>query len=166
MSAPTANLNGSVADKSLGMHNYDFPNEHTDTPIGDSETTSRWEMAVILTLISLMYVMSTILTGLLGAANGKIADSIKLSEDLRFWPASVFSSSCGCTLIFSSSLTDLIGPRRIYLVGSFLCASLILSCGLARDGTQLIAFRALQGVAVAFCLPASFSIITSTFPLG
>ncbi|KAF2028722.1 MFS general substrate transporter [Setomelanomma holmii] len=37
---------------------------------------------------------------------------------------------------------------------------------LAQNGTQLIVFRALAGVAISFCLPSAVSIITSTFPEG
>ncbi|CAI7661654.1 unnamed protein product [Penicillium viridicatum] len=81
-------------------------------------------------------------------------------------PASVYSLSCGCTLLLSGSLADVVGCRRIYLLGSFLSTCLILACGLARDGTELIIFRALQGVAVSLCLPGSVSIVTKTFPLG
>ena len=41
-----------------------------------------------------------------------------------------------------------------------------LACGFAQTGGQLVAFRALQGVALALHLPASVAIITGAVPSG
>lgn len=54
----------------------------------------------------------------------------------------------------------------MYLLGSFLQVAFTLACGLARSGPQLIAFRALAGLAFSFCLPSSVSIITTNFEEG
>jgi len=54
----------------------------------------------------------------------------------------------------------------MYLLGCFLTTVFTLACGLARTGPQLIAFRALAGLALSFCLPSSVSIITTTFEPG
>lgn len=54
----------------------------------------------------------------------------------------------------------------MYLLGCFLQTIFTLACGLARTGPQLIAFRALSGLALSFCLPSSVSIITTTFEAG
>ena len=54
----------------------------------------------------------------------------------------------------------------MYLTGCLLQSGFTLACGLARNGTQLIVFRAFAGVAISFCLPSAVSIITSTFPEG
>jgi len=54
----------------------------------------------------------------------------------------------------------------MYLLGCFLQTIFTLACGLAHTGPQLIAFRALSGLALSFCLPSSVSIITATFEPG
>lgn len=43
---------------------------------------------------------------------------------------------------------------------------MVLACGFARTGEQLVAFRALQGIALGMHLPASVSIITGAVPNG
>ncbi|KAL4863704.1 major facilitator superfamily domain-containing protein [Aspergillus spectabilis] len=131
-----------------------------------SSSKFRLETVIILTLISLMYIISNIVSGILAVGLPKIADSINLDDSILLWPASVYSLSCGCTLLLGGSLSDLFGPSKMYLLGSFLCMCLILACGLSRDGVQLIVFRALQGVAASCFLPASVSIVTRTFPAG
>jgi MFS family permease len=41
-----------------------------------------------------------------------------------------------------------------------------MACGLAVTGPQIIAFRAISGVAISMCLPSAVSLITSSFPPG
>lgn len=54
----------------------------------------------------------------------------------------------------------------MYLVGCVLQSAFTLACGLSRNGTELILYRALAGVAISFCLPSAVSILTNTFPPG
>ncbi|KAJ5962475.1 hypothetical protein N7501_007416 [Penicillium viridicatum] len=154
-----------VALKSLPVDNTLGSEEQLFRDVSENQP-AQWKIAVILTLVSLMYMISTVLSGILAVGLPKIAKSINLDEGLLLWPASVYSLSCGCTLLLSGSVADVVGCRRIYLLGSFLSTCLILACGLARDGMELIIFRALQGVAISLCLPGSVSIVTKTFPLG
>lgn len=77
-------------------------------------------------------------------------------------PSSIQALTCGCVLLLSGSIADALGSRFMYMVGSFLQSFLTLGCGLARTANQLIVFRGLSGVAIAFCLPSAVSIITST----
>jgi len=81
-------------------------------------------------------------------------------------PASVYSLTCGCTLILSGAVADVVGARTMYLVGTFLQSAFTLACGLSKTSIQLIVFRALAGVAIAFCLPSAVSLIMTYFPAG
>ena len=54
----------------------------------------------------------------------------------------------------------------MYLIGCVLQSAFTLACGLSQNGTQLILFRALAGIAISFCLPSAVSIITNTLPEG
>ena len=54
----------------------------------------------------------------------------------------------------------------MYILGCFLQSAFTLACGLSQDPFQLIFFRALAGIAIAFCLPSAVSLITTYFPHG
>ena len=54
----------------------------------------------------------------------------------------------------------------MYILGCFLQSAFTLACGLAQDPFQMIFFRALAGIAIAFCLPSAVSLITTYFPHG
>ena len=76
---------------------------------------------------------------------------------------SLTSSSC---LLLAGSIADVIGNRRVNLLGGFLTSIFILACGFARTGIELIMFRAMQGIAVSFCLPTSVAIVANAAPSG
>lgn len=78
----------------------------------------------------------------------------------------MYALTCGCTLLVLGSIADVVGSRIMYLTGCVLQSIFTLACGLARNGLQLILFRALAGIAISFCLPSAVSIITNTFPPG
>lgn len=84
------------------------------------------------------------------------------STDKTYRPASIQALTCGCVLLLSGSIADALGSRFMYQVGSILQSFFTLGCGLARNANELIIFRGLSGIAIAFCLPSAVSIITST----
>jgi MFS family permease len=83
-----------------------------------------------------------------------------------FRPASVYALSCGCTLLLSGSVADVVGSRSMYLTGCGLLVAFTIGCGLSHTGIQLVVFRAFSGIAISFCLPSAVSIITTTFSAG
>lgn len=66
----------------------------------------------------------------------------------------------------AGSIADVVGTKRVNLVGSFFSAASALACGLGRTGGELIAFRALQGVTNAIIVPSSISIISTSVEDG
>lgn len=95
-----------------------------------------------------------------------IARSISLERSLYLWPSSVYGLTSGAALLIAGSIADIVGARSVELIGITLLGAFALSCGLAQTGAQLVAFRALQGVALAMHLPASVAIITGAVPSG
>jgi MFS family permease len=81
-------------------------------------------------------------------------------------PASIYALTCGCSLILSGAVADVVGSRFMYILGCFLQSAFTLASGLAQTSFQLIFFRALAGIAIALCLPSAVSLITSYFPHG
>jgi MFS family permease len=95
-----------------------------------------------------------------------IARSISLERSLYLWPSSVYGLTSGAALLIAGSMADIVGAREVELVGIVLLGIFALACGFAQTGAQLVAFRALQGVALAMHLPASVAIITGAVPSG
>lgn len=69
-------------------------------------------------------------------------------------------------MILSGTVADVIGPRTMYLLGTFLQSVLTLACALSKTSFQIILFRGLSGIALSFCLPSAVSLITTYFDSG
>jgi MFS family permease len=63
-------------------------------------------------------------------------------------------------------MADLLGRKRIFLVGLTLFTLASLVCGLAGNIGVLIGARAVQGIGAAIISPAALSIVTTTFREG
>ncbi|KAL5352327.1 hypothetical protein ACLOAV_002274 [Pseudogymnoascus australis] len=72
----------------------------------------------------------------------------------------------GCFLFLAGSIADHIGNRNMNIFGCFFAGAFVLAAGLSQTGIQLTAFRGLQGIGAAMCLPTAFSIISTTIPMG
>lgn len=64
------------------------------------------------------------------------------------------------------SISDVVGPRRVYIAGCFLLTGTTIACALARTGIEFILFRAIQGLALSLCLPAAVQLITGNISTG
>ena len=88
--------------------------------------------------------------------------SITISE--LEWVVNGYALTFAVLMLTGGKLADMLGRRRIFIIGLaiFTCSS--LACGLAADANMLIASRVVQGSGSALMNPATLSIITATFP--
>ena len=127
---------------------------------------SKWRSAVIIGTVACISLINSMLAGVIVVGLPTMARDLNLSQDLLLWPAGVNALACGCMLLLSGSIADVVGGRKIYLTGAFLLTMTTIACGVCKTGLQLILFRAAQGVAVSLCLPSSVILITSNIPTG
>src|SRR5437899_12797947 len=80
------------------------------------------------------------------------------------WVVNAYFLTFAVLMLTGGKLADLLGRRRIFIVGLLIFTASSLACGLASSGQMLIAARAVQGVGAAMMNPATLSIITATFP--
>lgn len=79
------------------------------------------------------------------------------------WIVDAYLLTLGSLILIAGSLSDLLGRKRILVLGllGFGVASLL--CAVAPSSSALIVFRALQGMAGALLVPSSLALIISTF---
>ncbi|RXG41098.1 hypothetical protein VDGE_01883 [Verticillium dahliae] len=122
-------------------------------------------ITVIVTLAGVSF-LNTMGSGILTAALPRISRDVGLSEALILWPAAVYALAAGCLLLIFGAIADVVGPKQMWVTGSFLFIVFTVAVGLAQTGLQLILFRTMLGVAISICLPTTVSLITNTFPRG
>jgi MFS family permease len=127
---------------------------------------SKWRASIIIGTVACINLTNSMLGGILVVSLPNMAHELGLSQDLLLWPAGVNALACGCMLLLSGSIADVVGARKVYLLGAFLLTMTTIACGVCNTGLQLILFRAAQGVAVSLCIPSSVILITSNIPTG
>jgi EmrB/QacA subfamily drug resistance transporter len=80
------------------------------------------------------------------------------------WVVNAYALTFGVLLLTGGKLADLLGRRRIFMLGLIIFTASSLFCGLANSAGVLIGARTVQGVGAALMNPATLSIITATFP--
>jgi EmrB/QacA subfamily drug resistance transporter len=90
--------------------------------------------------------------------------ALKIDRAELEWVVNAYALTFGVLLLSGGKLADLLGRRRIFIVGLIIFTVASLVCGLAGSAAVLIGARTVQGVGAALMNPATLSIITATFP--
>ncbi|KAI4682047.1 uncharacterized protein J4E88_004935 [Alternaria novae-zelandiae] len=132
------------------VSNYDHrisDTESSATPSVIKPSTLR----TFLTIFTPSFVgfIASFTNGIITVGLPSIARSIALERSLYLWPSSVYGLTSGAALLIAGSVADIVGARPVELTGITFLGVFTLACGFAQTGGQLVAFRALQGVALA-----------------
>ena len=79
------------------------------------------------------------------------------------WIIDAYTLTFASFMLTGGALGDLYGRKRFFMAGLVVFTSGSLLCALAGSTSELVAFRAVQGLGAALLLPGSLSIITATF---
>jgi EmrB/QacA subfamily drug resistance transporter len=82
------------------------------------------------------------------------------------WVMSAYLLSFGGLLLLGGRAADLLGRRRMFIVGVSLFAASSLLCGLVWSADALVAARIVQGIAAAIMAPTALSLVMTTFEEG
>lgn len=80
------------------------------------------------------------------------------------WVVSGYILAQAAFLIPGGKLGDILGRRRMLLVGLLIFGAASLGAGLGSDLPIVIAFRAVQGMGSGIVFPLAFAVITEAFP--
>jgi EmrB/QacA subfamily drug resistance transporter len=82
------------------------------------------------------------------------------------WVVEAYGLTLAALILVGGSMGDLLGRRRMFLLGVAVFAVASALCGIAASIQQLIAARAIQGIGAAFLVPGSLALISSSFDEG
>lgn len=105
-------------------------------------------------------------TAIVNVALPSIQHSLGFSQQNLQWVASGYILTYGGFLLLGGRLADLLGRRRMLLVGVGVFAVSSLSAGLANDPGLLVGARLVQGMGAALMAPAALSELTTSFGQG
>ncbi|MDX6521267.1 MAG: hypothetical protein QOF08_1872 [Gaiellales bacterium] len=128
-----------------------------------SRATNPWVVLVLICLAQFMVILDATIVNV---ALPSIQKDLHLSEGSLQWLVNAYTLVFGGFLLLGGRLGDLLGRKRVFLVGLLIFTGASLLDGLASSEGVLVASRALQGLGAALISPAALSIISTTFAEG
>jgi EmrB/QacA subfamily drug resistance transporter len=130
------------------------------TPQTSSER-SRWMALYVLCAGVLMIVLDATIVNV---ALPSIQDDLGFSQSSLAWVVNAYLIAFGGRLLLAGRIGDLIGQRRIFLVGLGVFTVASLLCALAQSQELLIGARFVQGVGGALSSAVVLGMIVTMFP--
>ena len=124
---------------------------------------------LVLTAMVFAVAMTFIDQTIVAIAIPRIQHELSLSATGSQWVINGYLLALSALFAFGGRIADVLGRRRMVIVGVVGFATSSALCGLTPKGSDaeawLIAFRVLQGASAATMFPAAVGIVVASFPL-
>lgn len=122
----------------------------------------RWWTLATVGIAQLMVVLdATVVNIALPSAQAELG----FADSDRQWVITAYSLAFASLLLLGGRLSDLVGRKRMFLIGLVGFAAASLLGGVAGDFPTLVAARALQGVFGALLAPTALAVLSTTFTI-
>src|SRR3954468_11631276 len=121
----------------------------------------RWIALVVLCTGMLMIILDQTIVNV---ALPSIQDDLRFSQSNLAWVVNAYLIAFGGLLLLAGRLGDLIGRKRIFMVGLTIFTLASLLCGAAQSQAMLIAARFVQGLGGALTSAVILGMIVTLFP--
>ena len=129
----------------------------TVTPLPDRR---RWTALAVIALIQFILVLDITVVN---NALPHIQSSLHFSRAGLAWVVDGYVLTAGGLLLLGGRLADLLGRKRMFMIGVTLFAAASVMSGAAVDSGMLVASRLLQGAGEALSSPAAFGLVALLF---
>jgi EmrB/QacA subfamily drug resistance transporter len=126
-------------------------------------TVHRWRAFAVL---AVSFFMTIVDLTIVNVALPTIGSKLHFSESNLQWVVTAYGLTFGGFLLLGGRAADLLGRRRLLMVGLSVFTAASLACALATSDGFLIAMRGVQGLGAAIVLPAALSIVMGMFEEG
>jgi EmrB/QacA subfamily drug resistance transporter len=121
----------------------------------------RWIALVVLCVGFLMIILDQTIVNV---ALPSIQSDLGFSQSSLAWVVNAYLIAFGGLLLLAGRLGDLLGRRRIFMVGLAVFVGASLLCGLAQSQSVLVGARFLQGIGGAMTSAVILGMIVTMFP--
>jgi EmrB/QacA subfamily drug resistance transporter len=128
--------------------------------------SSRRHLGVALFVIATAQLMIVLDATIVYVALPHIQAALGFSGSGLEWVANAYALTFGGLLLLGGRAGDLLGRRRMFIIGLLLFSAASLAGGLATSPAWLLAARAVQGAGGAIVAPTALALIATTFPEG
>jgi EmrB/QacA subfamily drug resistance transporter len=129
-------------------------------PAPGAHDRRRWWVLGVIAVAQLMVVLDATVVNI---ALPSAQHALGFSNGDRQWIVTAYSLAFGSLLLLGGRLADLIGRKRVFLIGVVGFAAASAFAGAAQNFEVLVAGRALQGLFGAVLAPAALALLNTTF---
>ena len=120
----------------------------------------RWLILAVLGIAQLMVVLDATVVNI---ALPTAQHALGFSDNARQWVVTAYALAFGSLLLIGGRLADLVGRKRMFLIGLVGFAAASALGGAATSFAMLVTARAMQGAFGALLAPAALALLTTTF---
>ena len=124
---------------------------------------NRWRA---FALLAVAFFMTVIDLTIVNVSLPTIGRDLHFSETNLQWVVTAYALTFGGFLLLGGRAADLLGRRRVLMVGLGVFSAASLAAALATGAGFMVGARAVQGIGAAIMLPAALSIVMNMFQEG
>jgi EmrB/QacA subfamily drug resistance transporter len=129
----------------------------------DVHGVSPWWALIVVCFAQFMVVLDATIVNV---ALPTIRADLNVSDANLQWIINSYTLAFGGLLLLGGRMSDLLGRRRVFVIGTAIFSLASLANGLAWNEQSLIFFRGIQGAGAALISPAALSVIMTSFKEG
>jgi EmrB/QacA subfamily drug resistance transporter len=121
----------------------------------------RWKALAVLALVQFMLILDVTVVNV---ALPNIQTDLHFGPTGLAWVVDGYVLMAGGLLLLGGRLADLVGRKRLFLIGVALFGIASVTCGLAQNPAMLVTSRFVQGIGEALASPAALGLVALLFP--
>ncbi len=130
----------------------------TDPSVADPR---RWKALAVLALVQFMLILDVTVVNV---ALPNIQKDLDFGPTGLAWVVDGYVLTAGGLLLLGGRLSDLVGRKRLFLIGVAIFGITSITCGLAQNPAMLVTSRFIQGTGEALAAPAALGLVALLFP--
>jgi EmrB/QacA subfamily drug resistance transporter len=120
----------------------------------------------VMAIVLVSYLMTLLDVSIVITALPKIQQSLQFSATELSWVQNAYTLAFGGLLLLGARAGDILGRRRMFLLGMGLFTLASLAIGLAQSPEWLLGARAVQGIGSAILAPSTLALLSTNFAEG
>ncbi|MBD5430197.1 MFS transporter [Lactobacillus sp.] len=124
-----------------------------------AETNNKTAFGIILPIVLISYFLILLNNSLVFTSTVQIGQELHMNNIMVAWVSNAYSLTFGGFLALGARLGDIIGRRKVLLIGLIVFTMASFLVGISFNPGMLIAMRALQGIGGSFLAPATLALL-------
>lgn len=118
---------------------------------------------MILPITLLAYFLVLVDNSIIFTSAAEIGQSLHLTPTSLSWISNAYTLTFGGFLLLSGRLSDLLGRKKIFLIGLAIFGLSSLAIGLSNSANLVITMRAIQGIGSSIIAPMTLALMMDTY---